>query len=95
MTGPGLLPLLAEIAAALIAGLAFGGAYFAALNRTVSTFVAGTGRLVPIALTFARIAAAGVFFAFAASFGIAPLLASFLGFLAARGVAVRAANGAA
>lgn len=78
-----------------IAGLAFGSAYFAALRRTVDSFAAGQRRLLPLALSLARIAAATVFLAAAAQFGALPLLTAFLGFLGARALAVRAARRAA
>jgi hypothetical protein len=74
------------------AGAAFGLVYFAALDRTVVLLAAGRGWLGPAALTFGRIAAATLFLALIARLGAAPLLAAFLGFLAARAVALCAAR---
>ena len=51
--------------------------------------------LGPIGITLARIGGAIVFFAIAVHFGALALLAAFLGFLAARAVALRAARGEA
>ena len=92
MSLPALLPMLGAPAAAFAAGLAFGLAYFAALRRTASLYATGAGWRAPALLTLGRIAAAAVFFAVAAQFGMAGLLAAFIGFLAARGVALRAAR---
>ena len=92
MTGPILAAHLACTALFAIAGLAFGGAYFGALRRTVDGCVVGRQRFVPAIPTLARIAAATVFLAVAVQFGVQPLLAAFLGFLGARGLALRAAR---
>ncbi len=73
-----------------LTGAAFGLVYFAALDRTVALLAAGRGWLGPAALTFARIGAATLVLALIARLGAAPLLAAFLGFLAARAVALRA-----
>ncbi len=76
--------LMAVIAAAL-AGFVFGAAYFHALRRTAGLVGEGRGWLGPAALTAARIAGAVTLFALLARYGGAlPLLAGFLGFLAAR-----------
>lgn len=82
------IPLLALAMA--LAGAAFGLVYFAALDRTVVLLAAGRGWLGPAALTFGRIGAATILLALIARLGAAPLLAAFLGFLAARAVALRA-----
>jgi hypothetical protein len=73
-------------------GLAVGSVYFAALRCTVDVYATGRGRLVPVALTLARIAGVTVFLGFAVSFGALSLLAAFLGFLLARSLALRAAR---
>jgi hypothetical protein len=76
------------------AGLVAGALYFAALRRTVALYAAGPGRLAA-ALTLARIAGAILFFGLGARQGALPLLSSFLGFLLARTLALRAARRAA
>ena len=88
MTISGFAPGTAA-AAALLAGFAFGLAYFVVLRQTVELYAAGHGRLVPAVLTLGRLAAAVLFLAVAASIGALPLLASFIGFLLARAVALR------
>jgi hypothetical protein len=80
--------------AAGFAGLLAGALYFAALRRAVALYAAGPGRL-GAALTLARIAGAILFFGLAARQGALPLLSSFLGFLLARALALRAARRAA
>ena len=79
----------ATAAVGFFAGLAFGVAYFVLLRQTVELYAAGHGRLVPAVLTLGRLAAAALFLAGAASIGALPLLASFIGFLLARAVALR------
>jgi hypothetical protein len=80
-----------ELAAVMaISGLVLGLLYFAALKRSVGLLVGGRCRLWPLALTLGRIGAAGAVLFVAARFGAAPLLAAFIGFLAARAVALRA-----
>ena len=74
------------------AGLAFGAGYFAILRRTVDVYASGRRWLVPAVLTFTRIAGAIVFFAFIAQIGALPMLAAFLGFLGARGLALSVAR---
>lgn len=83
-------PLGALAAAWLAFGVLLGLAYFALLRRTVGYFAGGRGRLLPVALTLARLAAAIGFFGWAALAGALPVLAAFLGFLGARGLALRA-----
>jgi len=78
-------PLVAGMA---FAGLSLGLAYFAALRWTATLLGAG-GRFGPLLLTFVRIAAATLAFFFVARLGAPPLLAAFLGFLAARALALR------
>lgn len=77
--------------AAGFAGLICGLVHFAALRRTVDLYSAGRGRLAAAALTLGRIAGAILFFGLAARLGALPLLSSFLGFLLARTLALRAA----
>lgn len=79
-------PLVAGMA---VAGLALGLAYFAALRQTAALLGTGGSRLRPLLLTLARVAGAALAFFFAARLGAAPLLAAFLGFLAARALALR------
>jgi hypothetical protein len=83
---------LAFASAWVVAGFAFGLGYFAALRRTVELYGARVARLVPIALTLGRIAAAILFLGLAVAQGALPLLAAFLGFLLARSLALRAAR---
>jgi hypothetical protein len=80
---------VALASAMAVAGLVFGLAYFAALRWTVSLYGSGYGHLGPAALTLGRIAAATIFLIVAARLGALPLLAAFLGFLLARGLALR------
>jgi N-ATPase, AtpR subunit len=82
-------PSLLVTAAFAVGGLAFGVVYFAALRRTADLYAVGQRRLVPAALTLGRLAAAILFLGFAARTGALPLLAGFLGFLVARGLALR------
>jgi F1-F0 ATPase (N-ATPase) AtpR subunit len=77
------------VAAMAVAGLALGLAYFAVLRRTAELLGTGGSRLRPLLLTLARIAVAALAFFFAARLGAAPLLAAFIGFLAARALALR------
>jgi N-ATPase, AtpR subunit len=95
MSLPGLMPMLAVPGAALAVGVGLGLAYFAALRWTVSLYAAGSGWRVPTMLTLGRIGAGAAILGLAARFGALPLLAAFLGFLIARGIALRAARRAA
>jgi hypothetical protein len=78
--------------AAALAGLVFGLMHFAGLRRTVELYSGGRSRLAAAALTIGRIAGAILFFGLAAKLGALPLLSSFLGFLLARTLALRAAR---
>jgi hypothetical protein len=78
--------------AAALAGLVFGLMHFAVLRRTVELYSGGRSRLAAAALTLGRIAGAIAFFGLAAKLGALPLLSSFLGFLLARTLALRAAR---
>lgn len=89
-----LIPASVLIAAMVVAGLTFGLSYFSLLRRSVCLYGAGHRRLFPVALTLARLAAAAIFLSFAARLGAPSLLAAFLGFLAARAVALRGTHGA-
>jgi hypothetical protein len=84
--------ILAVASALAVAGFAVGLAYFAMLRRTVSLYGSGNRRLAPAALTIGRIAGAAAFLLLAARLGPLPLLATYLGFLLARGLALRAAR---
>jgi hypothetical protein len=75
-----------------VAGMAFGRAYFATLRRGVAAYAAGGAVRGCVGWLLARLIAAALFFAFAVHWGAWPLLAAFLGFLAARWIAVRAAR---
>ena len=86
-------PRLAVLFAA--GGLAFGWGYFAALRRGIDAYAARGSVLKSLLWMLARLAAAALFFAFAVRWGAWPLVAAFLGFLAARQIAVRAARRAA
>ena len=89
-------PLLTTVELAVTMGLAgavFGLAYFAALERTIVLLVSGRRWLGPLALTLARMVAAVIFLGLAAKLGALSLLASFMGFLLARAVTLRAARG--
>jgi len=78
--------------AAAFAGLVVGLVHFAALWWTAELYSAGRGQLAAAALTLGRIAGTIVFLGLAARFGALPLLSSFLGFLLARTLALRAAR---
>jgi hypothetical protein len=84
------LPGLGLAALAGAAGFGFGLAYFAALGRNVALYLEGGGLAAATGLTLARLAAAVAAFAFAARLGALPLLATLLGFLVARFVALNA-----
>ena len=83
---------LAWVLAAAVGGLAFGFFYFAALRRSIDLFVHQAGWVGPAVLTIGRIAAAAALFALLSRLGAAVVLAAFLAFLAARGLALRAAR---
>lgn len=86
---PGLAALFA------VGGLAVGWGYFAALRRGIDAYATQGAVLKSLLWTLARLAAAALFFVFAVRWGVWPLVAAFLGFLAARQIAVRAARRAA
>ena len=74
-----------------IAGFTAGLAYFASLRRGVARLVRVRHAWLPYVLwALARIAAAVLFFTLAMHWGVPALLAAFVGFLAARQLAVRA-----
>jgi hypothetical protein len=83
---------LVWLLAAAAGGLAFGVLYFAALRRSIELFVHRAGWVGPAALTVGRIAAAAMLFGLLSRLGPGAVLAGFLAFLAARGLAVRAAR---
>ena len=95
MTPNSLVPASVQASAMAVAGLTLGLCYFALLRRTVGLYGSGCRGLAPVALTVARLAGATVFFAFAARLGALSLLAVFVGFLAARMIALRGARRAA
>ncbi len=81
--------LFALLPAMSAAGLLFGLGYFAALRRALAFDAAGRSRLPAIALWALRFAAAALFLFSAAWLGALPLVAAFVGFLAARTIALR------
>ena len=93
MYSTGVDPWLVALFAA--GGLAFGWGYFAALRRGIDAYTVRDAVLQSLLWMLARLAAAALFFGFAIRWGAWPLLAAFLGFLAARQIAVRTARRAA
>lgn len=73
----------------LLAGLGFGLVYFRVLRGTVDLLARRAGWWGPLGLTLGRLIAAITVFGVVAHFGPGPLLAAFLGFLAARVIAAR------
>lgn len=73
-------------------GIALGWGYFAALRHGVKLYVTRGALLKGLYWMIARLAGAALFFAFAVRFGAWPLLGAFIGFLAARQLAVRDAR---
>jgi len=74
--------------AACLGGVAFGLAYFFALKRTTEAFAQDDGWRMALLLTLARLAGATAVFILVAQAGLVALLASFLGFLIARALAL-------
>ena len=89
MTGSAMAANLPVTVLLGVAGLGFGWAYFAVLRWTIDAYLAGRSPLVPLTLTLTRIGAAILFLGVAAQRGALPLIAAFLGFLVARGLALR------
>ena len=77
------------------AGFGLGAAYFASLRYGVRHAIARHAWSPYVLLAPARIAAAALFFVFAARWGLPTLVAGFAGFLLARWVAVRRVRRAA
>jgi hypothetical protein len=73
-------------------GFVFGRVYFAALRRTAVGIAAGNGWMFLLALALGRYGAVIILLGLAARLGAIPLLATFLGFLAARRVALHSAK---
>ncbi|GHD57800.1 hypothetical protein GCM10017083_39710 [Thalassobaculum fulvum] len=84
-----------ELLVAGVAGFGLGRLYFMAVRRTAELYGSASDWRLPVVLTAGRVLAAAAGFALAAQFGAGPLLAAFLGFLAARRLAVRGARGEA
>lgn len=82
-------PALAFAAATAAGGLVLGLGYFMALQWTADLYGSGRSRIAAGLLTIGRIAAIVLFLVLAARFGALPLLTAFLGFLVARGIALR------
>ena len=95
MITPVLVPGIAIVVSFAFSGLAFGLGYFAMLRRTVDLHAAGDNLLVPALLTVGRLATVILLLGVAARVGALPLLSSFIGFLLARGLALRGMQGAA
>jgi hypothetical protein len=83
MTRALLPPLLA------LSGFGLGLLYFLAIRRTAGLIAGRGGWAAPALLTLGRLASALLIFGAIARCGAAPLLAAFLGFLAARAVTRR------
>ena len=88
MTSASLIAEALTAAAAVFAGMAVGLAYFAILQRTVRTFVAGGGWFIPICLTLGRLVGMVLLLTVAARMGAAALLTAFLGILSARAICI-------
>ena len=89
------MALIAAIGIAVLmafGGFALGLLYFAGLRRTIDLIVAGRERFSLLVLTLGRIGAAAICLAFAGVVGAVPLLATFLGFLLARNLAMHTAR---
>jgi len=84
-----------QLLVAGIAGFGLGRLYFMAVRRTAELYGSAGDWRLPVVLTAGRVLAAAAGFALAAQFGAGPLLAAFLGFLAARRLALRGARGEA
>lgn len=82
------LPLLP----AAVGGFALGWLYFRAVRWTAALYGAAGDWRVPALLTAGRLLVAALAFWAAARFGPGPLLAAFVGFLAARRLATRRAR---
>jgi hypothetical protein len=82
--------MLAQALGLGLAGIAFGLAYFAVLRRSIDGFLQpGRRRTLAVALTVGRVAAAVLFLWLAAKLGAVALIAALVGFMAARGIALR------
>lgn len=73
-------------------GTVLGWGYFTALRHGVKLYATPGALLKGVYWTIARLAVAALFFSFAVRFGAWPLLGAFIGFLAARQIAVRDAR---
>jgi len=82
--------LLLTAPAAALFGLVFGLLYFDGVQRTATQIAARDGWWRPLGLTLLRLAGAVLLFGFMAQLGALPLLAAFLGFVAARIITLRA-----
>ncbi len=93
MTPHSLTETCALAAALAVAGVILGRCYFGVLRWSVARYTTGrTDTLQSAALALGRMLCAAGLLAIAARLGALPLLAAFLGFLAARTSAVRAAR---
>ncbi len=84
-----------RVAAGLATGVLLGLLYFLALRRTVSRFVVRPSWPGLIVSTLVRVLGAATVLAVTARLGALALLAALLGFLLARGLALRNRRGAA
>lgn len=85
-------PQLLVLCLCAAAGLVVGCGYFAALRRGVGLIVARGAAVWSVLWVLVRVGGAALFFALVVRWGAMPLLAAFLGFLAARHLAVRTAR---
>jgi hypothetical protein len=76
-------------AAAAPVGVALGWGYFAALRRSVQTYLEGGRTATALSATAARIGIAAIVFALFARLGIAALLGASAGFLLARTICLK------
>jgi hypothetical protein len=83
---------LALAAAMLLGGAGFGLLYFMVLRCAVDAAAAARGWAGPVPLTALRLVGATIVFGLAVQLGAVALLACFLGFLAARTIALRSAR---
>ena len=88
MTSASLMAEALAAAATVLAGIIVGLAYFTILRRTVRTFVAGGGWLIPACLTLGRLVGMVLLLTVAARMGAAALLTAFLGILSARAICI-------
>ncbi len=87
-----MMELMASPVIGLLVGLLFGLGYFRVLRWTAEQVGRGEGWGKAATLTAGRVLAAALLLGLAVQFGALTLLATFLGFLVARALALRAAR---